>query len=117
MQCRRLVPIILAVILLSPTIGSAQSILHPTDFFGFEIGTDGELARYPKVVEYLKHLAHRSDRVRYQERGTTTNGHPYVLVTFSSAANLDRLDRLIDINHRLADPRGLAETDAIELAP
>ena len=116
MQCRRLVPIILAVILLSPTIGSAQSIPHPTDFFGFEIGTDGELARYPKVVEYLKHLADRSDRVRYQERGTTTNGHPYVLVTFSSAANLDRLDRLIDINHRLADPRGLAETDAIALA-
>ena len=116
MRRRRIVPLIFAVTLLSPTNASAQSIRHPTDFFGFEIGTDGELARYPKVVEYLKHLADRSDRVRYQERGTTTNGHPYVLITFSSAANLDRLDRLIEINHRLADPRGLAETDSHALA-
>ena len=33
---------------LAPAV--AQEIPHPTDFFGFEIGTDGELARYPKIL-------------------------------------------------------------------
>ena len=97
---------------LVPNPGWAQTVATPTEFFGFEIGTDGELARYPRVLEYLRHLADRSDRVQYEVRGTTTNGHPYVLVTLSAPSNLARLDRLVAINHRLADPRALAEDDA-----
>ena len=94
----------------------AQSLQTPEQFFGFEIGTDGELARYPRVVAYLEYLADNSDRVIFEERGTTTLGNPYVLVTFSSRENLRRLDRLVEINHRLADPRGLPEADAMRLA-
>ena len=109
-----------AVVIIAVALGAApaaqQPISTPADFFGFEIGTDGELARYPRVLEYLRHLADRSDRVLYEQRGTTTNGNPYVLTTFSSPANLDRLDRLIAINHRLADPRGLSESDVAALA-
>ena len=95
---------------------AAQEIPHPTDYFGFEIGTDGELARYPRILEYLQLLANRSERVDYERRGTTTLGNPYVLATISSPANLARLDRLIEINHRLNDPRGLSETEALALA-
>jgi len=43
-------------------------------------------------------------------------GARYVLVTISSTENLARLDRLIAINRRLADPRGLSEADAMKLA-
>jgi hypothetical protein len=93
-----------------------QEIPHPTDYFGFEIGTDGELARYPKILEYLQLLADRSDRLGYEERGTTTLGQPYVLATISSPANLARMDRLVEINHQLNDPRGLSEADAMALA-
>ena len=92
--------------------GAAQSIQTPTEFFGFDIGSDGELARYPRVLEYMQHLAARSDRVEYEVRGTTTDGHPYVLVTFSARSNLDRLDRLVEINHLLADPRRLSTSPA-----
>ena len=101
-----------ALALALPAAAESQPIDTPSEFFGFEIGTDGELARYPKVLEYLLHLADRSERVNYEVRGTTTNGHPYVLVTFSAKANLDRLDRLVKINHQLSDPRGLPETEA-----
>jgi hypothetical protein len=94
------------------TLGQVQT---PEEFFGFKIGTDGELARYPRVLEYLQHLAKTTDRVRYQELGKTTMGHPYVLVTISSPENLARLDRLVAINRRLADPRGLSEADAAKL--
>ena len=116
MSLPRITPLVAAILLSLPGAAISQSIQHPTDFFGFEIGTDGELARYPRVLEYLQHLAARSDRVHYEVRGTTTNGHPYALATFSSAANLARLDRLIAINHRLADPRGLTEAEAHLLA-
>ena len=112
MKRRTIASLVAAIVLLLPTVASSQSIQHPTEFFGFEIGTDGELARYPRVLEYLRHLADRSDRVRYEVRGTTTNGHPYALVTFSSVSNLDRLPRLIEINHRLANPRGLTDAEA-----
>ena len=80
------------------------------------MGTDGELVRYPDVLDYLQLLAARSDRVAYEPRGTTTEGNPYVLVKLSAKANLERLDRLVEINHRLADPRGLAEEEARALA-
>lgn len=90
----------------------AQSIDEPSEFFGFKIGTDGELASYPKVLEYFSHLAALSDRVEFEERGKTTNNHPYVLVKFSSPENLARLDRLVEINHQLSDPRNLSPDHA-----
>ena len=106
---------LLVCVALAPP-AAAQEIPHPTDYFGFEIGTDGELARYPRILEYLQLLANRSERIDYERRGTTTLGNPYVLATISSPANLARLDRLIEINHRLNDPRGLSETEALALA-
>ena len=97
-------------------LAQADTIPAPAKYFGFEIGADGELARYPDVVDYLQLLAERSERVAYEPRGTTTDGNPYVLLKFSARANLERLDRLVAINHRLADPRGLSEGEARSLA-
>jgi hypothetical protein len=90
-------------------IGQTQT---PDQFFGFALGTDGELARYPKVVEYLQHLAKTTDRVKFEFIGKTTMGNDYVLAIISSPQNLAKLDRLTEINRRLADPRGLAEQEA-----
>ena len=97
----------------APASGQVQA---PAQFFGFTIGADGELARYPKVLEYFQHLAKQTKRVRYEELGKTTMGNPYVLVTISSPENLKRLDRLVEINRRLADPRKTTETEAAALA-
>ena len=108
----------LIVVLAASRPASTQTATIPTpaEYFGFEIGADGELARYPDVLGYLQLLAQRSDRVTYERRGTTTDGNPYVLVKFSAKGNLERLERLIAINHRLADPRGLSDGDARALA-
>src|SRR5688500_16275067 len=88
----------------------------PEKFFGFRIGTDGELARYPKILEYLQHLAKSTNRVKYEELGKTTMGNPYVLATISSPENLARLTRLVEINRTLANPRGLSHAEARRLA-
>jgi len=106
---------VVLILSLAAATASAQ-IKTPEEFFGFRIGTDGELARYPKVVEYMQELARQSDRVTFEELGTATMGAPFVLVTISSPQNLGRLDRLTAINHRLADPRGLGEAEAAALA-
>ena len=106
-----------AVACLTASAGAQrQATETPTHFFGFRIGTDGELARYPKVVEYLQHLSRTTNRVRFREVGKTTMGNPYVLATISSPENLARLERLIEINRRLANPRGLSEAEAVRLA-
>jgi hypothetical protein len=94
----------------------AQALPTPEQFFGFHPGTAGELARYPKVLEYLQLAATSTDRVKYEELGKTTMGNVYALVRISSPQNLARFDRLVEINRRLADPRGLSDAEAQKLA-
>jgi hypothetical protein len=94
----------------------AQSIPTPEQYFGFKIGTSGELARYPKILEYFALLAKQTDRVKFEVIGKTTMGNDYALLRISSPQNLAKFDRLVEINRRLADPRGLSDADAQKLA-
>ena len=105
---------VIALLSIVSAPASAQ-VQTPEAFFGFKIGADGELARYPRVLEYFQHLAKQTDRVRYEEIGKTTMGNSFALVTISSPANLKRFDRLVAINRRLADPRGLSDGEAATL--
>ena len=119
MPPHRIAPALFALaVALGPSQGSraTQQVPAPRAFFGFEIGADGELARYPKVLEYFQQVAERSDRVTYEELGRTTMDNVYALVKISSPANLARFDRLVEINRRLADPRGLSDAEAQRLA-
>src|SRR5918993_1111879 len=93
-----------------------QSVPHPDSYFGFKIGSDGELARYPKILEYFQLVAKQTNRVKYEELGKTTMGNSYPLLRISSPENLAKFDRLVEINRRLADPRGLSEAEAEKLA-
>jgi len=99
-----------------PTASAAPSIPAPEQYFGFRIGSDGRLATFDKMLPYFQLIADRSPKVNYEEVGKTTEGNPYSMLTISSKKNLDNLDRLVEINDRLADPRGLSPTDAEALA-
>ena len=88
----------------------------PAQFFGFTIGADGELARYPKTLDYFTMLSTQTDRVTFEVLGTTTMGNDYALLRISSPQNLAKFDRLVEINRRLADPRGLSDSEAQALA-
>jgi len=92
-----------------------QAVPHPDQYFGFKIGSDGELARYPKILEYFQLVAKNTDRVKYEEIGKTTMGNSYALLRISSPQNLARFDRLVEINRRLADPRSLPDAEAQKL--
>jgi hypothetical protein len=111
-----LVLVALFVLLSAMAPAVAQQAPTPEQFFGFRPGADGELARYPKVLEYFQALAKSTDRVKYEELGKTTMGNTYALVRISSPQNLARFDKLVEINRRLADPRGLTDAQAQTLA-
>ena len=101
----------------SPAVQARQAeVPAPEQFFGFTIGADGELARYPKILEYFQLLAKQTDRVKYEELGKTTMGNSYAMLRISSPQNLAKFDRLVAINRRLADPRGLSDAEAQALA-
>ncbi len=102
--------------LTAPGITAQSPVPHPDQYFGFKIGADGELARYPKILEYFQTIAKTTDRVKYEEIGKTTMGNSYALLRISSPQNLAKFDRLVEINRRLADPRGLSDVEAQKLA-
>ena len=92
----------------------AQPLPSPSEFAGFEIGSDGNLVRWDRIVEYFETAADRSDRVLVERLGATNNGNPFILATISAADNLARLDQIRANQRRIAHPEGLSEAEIIE---
>ena len=94
-------------------IGEAvPTIQTPEERFGFIMGADRKLVRWPDMLAYFQDVAAASDRILYEQIGVATDGQPFVLLTISSPENLARLDRYREIQQRLVDPRGLDEDEA-----
>ena len=91
-------------------------VATPEEFFGFRIGTDNKLARWDKIVEYMRQVAGTSDRVRFRELGKTTNDNPFIALEISAPENLKNLDRYKQLQRRLYFQGGMptdAERDEI----
>ena len=91
---------------------AVSRVTSPEEFFGFRLGDDRKIARWDKIVEYYGKLATESDRIKVEELGKSTEGHPFLLVTISSPKNLAKLDQLRSISARLANPDGLTAAEA-----
>ena len=98
----------------SGRIGAQQAgaPVAPEKFFGFQMGADRKLANWDRLLEYYRTLAGASNKLKLVELGKSSEGRPYIALFISSPANLAKLDRLKQLNARLADPRGLSEADA-----
>jgi len=79
-----------------------QVIPKPTDFFGFEPGSDRNLFVYEKLIEYLKKLDSISNRLKMLEIGKSPLGKPMYIAFFSTEENLNKLENLKEINKQLA---------------
>lgn len=102
--------------MLVAAVGFSQSIPSPDAFAGFPIGSDGNLLRWEKIVDYFEILDEQSDRVLVRELGKTHNGNPFILATISSPANMARLDEIQATQKRIAYPGGLSEDEIDEIA-
>jgi len=111
-----LVVSLFALLALAPAGASAAAIPSPQQYFGFELGTSGKLARFEKITQYLKLIGDNSNRADYQVIGKTVLGKDFPLMHISAPKNLQRIDQILAANDRLADPRGLSEEEAKALA-
>lgn len=70
---------------------TAQDILSPSQFLGYEIGT--RFTRHHRVVDYYKYLAEAaSDQVIVVQYGETNENRPLLLAYVSSAENIKNLE-------------------------
>ena len=106
--------IILALCVL--VIGSGlQAQKTPDEFHGVQVGSDGTLVIYPEIIKYFQYLDEQSDRLKLSNEGTSTLGQPMMLAAISSAENIARLDELIEINRKLANPDQISPEEASRL--
>ncbi len=84
----------------------------PPEYLGFEPGADRRLADYEETRGYFESLDEASPWIKVRRIGTTTLGKPMIAVVLSTPANLERLDRYIEISRRLSDPRTLTPAEA-----
>ncbi len=80
---------------------AAADIPTPQQFLGFRVGEDKKLARWEKIVEYMRMIANGSDRVRLRELGKTTNNNPFILLEISSADTIKNLDHFKQLERKL----------------
>src|SRR5262249_26175145 len=92
-----------------------SSIPTPSEFLKIKVGGDGVLATYEQIVSYLRDIASRSDRLKFEDLGPTTMGHPFANLIVTSPENMKKLEYYRDINNRLYDPRRTSEADAKRL--
>jgi len=92
-----------------------KNVTSPEGFFGYQLGSDKNIARWDKIVEYYKKLQKQSDRIKVIDLGPTTMGNPFLLVIISSPNNLKNLEHLKQVNSRISDPRCLTEDEVKSL--
>ena len=86
-------------------ITATGQVPHPKEVFGFMPGDDYKLARFDQLISYYKTLASTSDRVIYQEIGSSVLGLPMPLLMISSEDNLKSLDKWKSISTSVARAR------------
>ena len=82
-------------------LDAAGPLQSPDQFIGFKVGADNQLARWDKLVEYMKLAASGSDRVRVQELGPSTDGNPFISVLVGDADTIKNLERYRQLARRL----------------
>jgi hypothetical protein len=107
--------LVACLVITAGPLAARQAVPTPESHLGFAPGTDGRLASWDALVSYYERLAETSDRVMLRQLGLTTRENPFLLLTISSPENLARLDRLQEISRRMADPRGLSDSDVDDM--
>lgn len=79
-----------------------QEIITPEQHFGFKPGSDRMLFDYEELVGYLQKLAAASPRLKLVEIGRSPQGRIMYIAFISSEENIKNLDRLREINRKLA---------------
>ena len=85
--------ILVALVLLSYSFLHSQDIKSPSEFLGYELGT--EFSRHHEVVDYYEYLAEKlPNNVKLQYYGKTNERRPLFVAYVSSASNIGKLETI-----------------------
>jgi hypothetical protein len=87
----------------------------PKQFFGYYIGAPAKLTYYDRIVAYYRALAKATPRVKVETIGRSDEGRELVVVWVSSDDNIKHLAQNRANLAKLADPRGLSDSQVREL--
>jgi Zinc carboxypeptidase len=108
---RTMLPALVLALLSTLVATAAGPLQSPEQFLGFKIGADNKLARWDRIVDYMKLAAANSDRVRFRELGKTSSNNPFIALEISAPDTLKNLDRYKQLERKLYFQGG-APTDA-----
>ncbi len=72
--------------------GLAQTIQSPSEFLGYELGS--QFTFHYKAVEYFNKIAETSPKAVVKQYGTTNEGRPLIVCFVSSEENINKLETL-----------------------
>jgi hypothetical protein len=104
-----------AALLVFAALVAGAPLPTPQSWFGHPMGADRTVLDWNKVVSYFQALGQSSDRIRFEELGKTAEGRPFIAVTIADPETLRHLDRYIEIQKKLADPRKTTAAEAQKL--
>ncbi|WP_178987853.1 M14 metallopeptidase family protein [Winogradskyella schleiferi] len=91
------VVLVLLLVFGSFTLTSAQNIKSPSDFLGYEIGT--QFSRHHQVIDYFKSVANTvPNQVKLETYGKTNERRGLYLAYVSSEANIENLETIRENN-------------------
>lgn len=82
----------------------------PRDVLGYHVGAPRILTHYEKQLAYYRALEKASPRVKVETIGRSDEGRELVVVWISSEANMQKLAENRKNLARIADPRGMTDT-------
>ena len=92
---------VVLVVLSTVFITTAQNLKSPSEFLGFEIGT--QFSRNHEVIDYFKHVESQvPNQVKLQEYGRTYERRPLMVAYVSSEENMRNLETIRQNNLRNA---------------
>ena len=102
----------------TPAAAQAPPVALPTpeQFLGFRVGADNKLARWDRIVEYMRLAGAASPRVHVRDLGRSTGGEPFIAVEISGEQTMGRLEHFRRLQRRLyfqGGPPSDAERDEI----
>lgn len=98
-----------------PDLSVNPDIPSPKSFLGYELGEN--FTGYAHIVAYYKKLAETSNRVIYNEYGTTYEGRPLINLIISSSENIKNIDQIQATHLTLLNTSSSAAQSVIDKEP
>jgi hypothetical protein len=106
--------LLLSAVFLFFNFSVSAQIPTPKSVLGFQPTDDKTIADWSQITNYFSRLDAKSDKVLVREIGKSTLGKPLIVAFISSAENIKNLEKLRQINSKLANPNLIKDAAELE---